>query len=334
MESLPRIANVVEISLSNFCNFSCDYCISGSKKRKIPLNPDGSARVFDDLRYNHNGMVDHSRIRKYGLSVRWEYGDLRNYGKINVDGTVDRGGDFIIRNDFIDYSKLLNFLRNRLPNWVIHLTGGEPLHNPQIEDFLIDLTTTHKVILLTNSSLIRAKKRILEIPREMLFYRIGFHPEQYNPELYYEMISYIRDAGKDYRVNYVLHPRHYIDGLAKAYVDFLKDNNFNYEVTRFEGEYGGIKYPTAELHPVELELVSPVWKENNYTTDTNTPGKTYLFIAPDGAIYQCPKKTMRLGSIYDKFIPTNRVEAKSCFSGGNKCQSVIMQEDILRNWIS
>lgn len=328
-----REHSVVEVSISNFCNFSCDYCISSATHKKVPTNPDGSARIFKDLRFNEKGMVDHRRIRKFGLIVRGKQGDTYNFGIEMPDGTIDRSGDHVIEHDFIDYGKLLNFLRTKLPGWVVQLGGGEPLHNPGIVDFLKNLTQTHKVILLTNLSLIKARKEILDIPDDMMFYRVGFHPEQYQVERYLENIDIIRKAGKKYIINYVLHPRHYENGMGKAYVDFLKDNSIEYEVTRFYGKWDGEDHPLPELSPMEKELLAPHSISNAYTTDPNTPGTKYLSIYPDGNIYQCSKKTVCLGSIYGSFKPYHRMPMKSCFSGGNKCQSVISQEYVLGKWI-
>lgn len=330
MES--RKNSVVEISLSNFCNFSCDYCISGSVHKKIPTNPDGSARIFKDLRYNDRGIVDYRRVQKFGLQIRGEKYSTFNFGIENPDGTIDKTGDHIIEHDFIDYKKLLVFLRTKLPGWVVQIGGGEPLHNPGIIEFLTELTKTHRVILLTNLSLIKARKEILSIPADRMIYRIGFHPEQYKIELYAENLEILKAAGKNYLINYVLHPRHAIDGMAKAYVDFMKDNGYHYEVTRFHGKWDGIEYPTLEFSQIEMELLSSHSISNTYTTNPNTPGTQYLSIYPDGNIYQCSKKVVCLGSIYGSFKAHHRSKMDNCFIGGNKCQSVISQEYVLDHW--
>ena len=327
-----RLNAVVEVSVSNFCNFSCDYCISSATHKKVPTNKDGSARIFKDLRFNERGVVDYMRMKRLGLIVHGGLGNTFNFGIENPDGTIDRSGDHVIEHDFIDYGKLTKFLREQLPGWVVQLGGGEPLHNPGMSEFLFDITKTHRVILLTNLSLIKAKKEILDIPSDRMFYRIGFHPEQYKIELYAQNLNILKEHNKDYLVNYVLHPRHSVDGMAKAYTDFLKDNEYNYEVTRFYGRWGDIEYPTKELSPMEQELLSPHTISNNFTTDPNIPGTKYLSIYPDGKIYQCSKKVVCLGSIYDSFKPYHRQKMDACFVGGNKCQSVISQEYVLSQW--
>lgn len=326
-----RKNSVVEVSISNFCNFSCDYCISGASHKKIPINPDGTVRIFKDLTFNSRGIVDLQRIRRLGLVIRGGKGNTFNFGIENPDGSIDREGDHVLEHDFIDYGKLLIFLRSYMKGWVVQLGGGEPLHNPKILEFLNDLVTTHRVILLTNLSLIKARKEILNIDPSKLFYRVGFHPEQYKIELYHENLSIIKNAGKDYVVNYMLHPRHLVNGMAKAYVDFLKDNDFNYEVTRFHGEWNGVTYPTKEISPIDLELLSGHSIENNYISDPNIPGTSYMSIYPDGNIYQCSKKVTCLGNIYKGFNPNNRQPMHACFPGKNTCQSVISQEYVLND---
>jgi len=327
-----RNNRVVELSISNFCNFSCDYCISGSIKKKIPTNSDGSVRRFKDLRYNDRGVVDLRRVRKYGLTIRGGVGDTSNFGIENPDGTIDRSGDHVIENDFIDYDALLRFIRSKLSGWVVQVTGGEPLYNPGFDGFLIELVKTHRVILLTNLSLLPANKWLLDIPADRLFYKIGYHPEQFKIEQYLKNIFTLRDHGKPFIVNYVLHPRHMRNGMAKAYVDVLVDNELSHEVTRFYGTWEDKSYPTKELIDIEKLLLSEHSISNDFTTDENTPGTTFLAIYPDGNIYQCSKQTVSLGSIYEDFMPYHRVKMPQCFSSGNSCQSVISQEVILNDW--
>ena len=326
-----RENKVVEVSISNFCNFHCDYCISGSTRKDIPTNPDGSARIFKDLMYNERGIVDHRRVRKYNLTIRGGAGNTCNYGIENTDGTITKDGDHVLENDFINYEKLLSFLRNTLPSWIVQLGGGEPLHNPLILPFIHELAKTHRIILLTNLSLIKDNLSLLDIPNEQLFFRVGFHPEQRNIETYYENLKILKDTNRKYIVNYMLHPRHEENGMAKAYTDFLKDNEFNYEVTRFHGKWKDIEYPTKEFTPMELELLSPHSISNSFVSDPNIPGTSYLSIYPDGKIYQCSKKIANLGSIYSGFTPSYRQKMDNCFDGGNKCQSVISQENLLIN---
>lgn len=320
--------NVVDVAISNFCNFGCSYCISGATRTKVPTNPDGTVRRFVDLRYNERGMVDHSRVRKYGLIVRGNPGDTYNYGILNADGTIDRSGDHVIENDYIDMDRLVAFLRNSLPNWVVQVGGGEPLHNPGIDDLLIELTKTHKVILSTNLSLINAHTRILDIPNDRLFYRVGFHPTQTTLDVYLRNISLLKSHGKQYIANFVLHPMYEIDGMGKAYVDFLRDNDITHEITRFKGEYKGINYPTTELNMMERELLSRHASDLTlYKMSPSTPGTSMLTIYPDGNIYQCPKKTVWLGDIYGRrsFSTYNRMPLPRCFGDQNKCQSAVSQ---------
>lgn len=322
-----RVNKIVDISISNFCNFSCNYCISNSIQKKIPTNKDGTARVFKDLRYNDRGFIDHSLIRKYGLIVRGERGSTYNYGILNADGSIDRTGDHVIENDFIDYNSLLSFLRNKLPDWVIQIGGGEPLLNPKIDDFLVDLAQTHKIILSTNASLLHTKHKILDIG-DNLIYRIGFHPTQASIESYMLKFNMLKDLGKLFLVNFVLHPMYEKDGLGRAYVDVLKDNNIPHEVTRFYGKINEVSYPLPELSKMESELLSTHARPNYVTKhDENDPGNSMLSIYPDGNIYQCPKRMSWLGDIYgrQRYSKMNIKKTPLCFANSS-CQSMISQD--------
>lgn len=326
-----RENKVAEVSISNFCNFSCDYCISKSTHKKIPRNPDGSPRIFRDLRYNEKGMVDHRRVKKYGLLIRGGFGNTYNFGVINSDGVVERDGDHVIETDFIDYDKLIVFIRKNLSDWVIQVGGGEPLHNPGICDFLLELSKTNKIILMTNLSLIKANMPILEIPSERMFYRVGFHPEQYPIEKYLSNIDILVQHNKKYLINYVLHPRNIESGIAKAHVDVLKDNDIDHEVTRFHGEWDGVMYPTKEISGKEIELLSPHSIEYPIKFNVNTPGTTYMSIYPDGNIYQCSKQSSCLGNIYRSIDWTHKVPMTQCFKEKTLCQSVVSQEYVFNN---
>lgn len=328
-----RTRKVAEISISNFCNFACDYCISHATNRKIPTNSDGTARVFKDLRYNERGIVDYRRIKKYGLIIRGGIGDTYNFGILNSDDTIDRDGDHIIETDMIDFEKLLRFIRTYLDGWVIQIGGGEPLHNPMISDFLLELVKTHKIILMTNLSLLKSHQSILSIDSSDMYYRIGFHPEQYPISGYLRNINILKSLNKQYIVNLVMHPRYLSNGLARAYVDVLIDNDINYEVTRFKGTWGGISYPTKDIDPRELELLSPHSIEYNVELNPNTPGTTYLSIYPDGNVYQCSTKTMCMGNIYRGVDWTHRIALPHCFGKTCTCQSVISQEHVMKTWL-
>lgn len=329
-----RTHKVAEISVSNFCNFACDYCIANSSNKKIPTNPDGSARIFKDLRYNDRGIVDFRRIKKYGLVIRGGIGNTYNFGIIKSDDTIDRTGDHVLETDIIDYTRLLEFIRTKLGGWVIQVGGGEPLHNPQISDFLFELVKTNKIILMTNLSLIGSHRSILDIDSDSMYYRIGFHPEQYPISGYLRNINILKDADKRYIVNYVAHPRHIETGLAKAYVDVLIDNDINYEVTRFNGVWGGISYPTAEIGSHEAELLSPHSIEYNVDLNPNIPGTSYISIYPDGNVYQCSTKTMCMGNIYRGVDWSHHIPLPNCFGKTCKCQSVISQEHVINSWLN
>ena len=206
---------------------------------------------------------------------------------------------------------------------------------PKAAEFLVELSKTHKIILLSNISKLRHNMEILDIPKDRIFFRVGFHPESYPIEGYLDNLKLLEDAGIGYIVNYVLHPRHLSTGMAKAYTDFLVENYIPHEVTRFEGDWNGNHYPLPEFTERELELLSPHNVKNNFTRDIHTPGTTFIAVHPNGKIYQCSVTGRYLGSIYGgNILLGNRKALPGCFGEMNKCPSVVAQEHIFHdmNW--
>src|ERR1035437_9635269 len=104
---------IFEVSLTNYCNFACSYCISDNTRgddkfsKPLKLNNDGSLKIHPD------GMLqdDYDRLK---------------------DSAHDSG-------DWLNLNQLLSFIRDKLDSsWCINLTGGEPLYYPKIDTFLIE----------------------------------------------------------------------------------------------------------------------------------------------------------------------------------------------------
>ncbi len=216
----------VDIILHDYCNFSCSYCISGSQHRPgdpIHVDDEGNLKIVKDLRLNHNGTK--SRPSAKSNNIPFKEPDFLKWLKDNGH----------LRHKFLDLDILTKYIREQLPDWTLCISGGEPLLHPKIDEFLTEITKTNKVILLTNASKLMKFPKLLDIAPDRIFYRIGYHPEFRSIPAFLKIMEYVKSNDMNYVVNYVLHPEYASNGLHKAHIDLLVDNDIEREVTRFEG---------------------------------------------------------------------------------------------------
>jgi hypothetical protein len=104
---------IITTSLSNFCPYSCSYCVAGSNNSR--WDPPKS---WND--------VKHSDLLDVGAFYRW--------------------------------------LRCFAFDSVLHISGGEPLVRPDVEDCLEKLCKYHRVRVYSNGQLISKRPRLLDLP--------------------------------------------------------------------------------------------------------------------------------------------------------------------------
>lgn len=306
---------VFEVCLTNYCNFKCDYCISdksrGNDKFSEPIKLDELGNLL-----LHDKELRPEEVEKRKIM-------LDEHGQEYLDAYVQNEHQKWVESrhlkhdytDWLDFDSLIDFVRLRLSgDWLINLTGGEPLYYPNVERLIRELTKTHKVLITTNASLISKFECLADIESDKLFFRIGYHPEFRNLETFVRIINFVKAMGFKYTVNYVLHPRHYV-GESTSYAEYiavLEDNEIDYEITPFEGEFEGVKYPNPPYQRSEVEryLFTPLDK---YNQATSPMGTSFLMAEPNGNIYECQGKSKLLGNVYAKDIRLSRIEHVKCF---------------------
>jgi hypothetical protein len=77
--------------------------------------------------------------------------------------------------DLLDVSALARWLQWFTPEAVLHISGGEPLTRPDVENCLAQLCKRHRVRLYTNGALIKQRPRLLSLP---LTWVATWHPTQ------------------------------------------------------------------------------------------------------------------------------------------------------------
>ena len=275
---------VFEICLTNYCNFKCTYCISdpnrGCDKFSQPIKKD-----------ENNNLLVHP----FGIS------------ESENNSAHDKG-------DWIDLEILLKFIRTKLSNeWLINLTGGEPLYYPKIEEFIVELSKTHKILITTNASILREKKDFLNIDRDSIFFRIGYHPEFRNLDTFLDIMKYIHDNKFKYIINYVTHPEYYTE--SEKYLDhitILESNGLKYEITPFEGKFNNTNYP--KLRHLRNEIECKLFNTNiNLEPFNSEMGLNFIICEPDGKIYECQGKSKNLGDVYENKLELERIGHNFCF---------------------
>lgn len=306
---------IADISITNFCNFSCDYCIAKSINGPLYLNKDGSIKVIDP-RYNRLGYKTPFEAKRNHVPFENEA-----FNK-TIEGIAHPRGHFL------DLNALTKFSKKHLKDWMISISGGEPLYYPKIDDFLLEMTQHNKMVLLTNLSLIKGHMKLLDIPKDRLFFRVGFHPEQRTLNSFKHVVDILKEHNCSYIVNYILHPNHIETGKYQEYIDFLNNNNYLYEITRYEGSYKGESYSChLPLRDWEQDIIGSFDK---YITNikSDTPGSKFILIQSDGEIFECVNKTARLGNVYENKLHLRGINRPQCFQKTNMCPSIKANYDI------
>lgn len=306
---------IADVSLLNFCNFSCDYCIADSIKEKPMISENGSVKIVDP-RYNSRGYKNPFNAKQAGVPFEDEAFNKWVEGKGHARG------------HFLDLNALLRFCKKHLNGWLITLSGGEPLLYPKIDEFITELTKTHSVVILTNASLISAHKALLDLPKDRLFFRVGFHPEQRTIDSFKNCIEIFKEHDANYVVNYILHPKHIQEGTYQDYIDLLNESDYKYEITRYEGQWMDERYSChLPMRDWELEIIGDY---SSYVSliPSDAPGSRFLAITAGGDIYECHNRNRRMGSVYENWLKPIPVNSPSCFTSKNICPSIKANYDI------
>ena len=299
----------IEILLLQPCNFSCDYCISGSNHKQNYIVEDGKKKWIPmpaDFETSYDGFP--KIVAVDSTTPNEVYEDVFKTGKLTS-------------NQALDPKKLIYYVKKFLPEFDLVISGGEPLLYPGIDKLIKILTETNDVILLTNGSLIQKHPDLLKNPR--VFFRIGFHPDFREMDEFYENISFIKQHTDLYVVNYVHHPRHAARKKDIEFVNLLKEWDFRYEVTPFKGEYKGQQYDYHE-GVYDENFLSVPYSDIVPSGDKLVPGESFLTMYGDGNVWSCHrKKTQNVNIDKGVFMKYASVNGLECIEGDNcHCDSM------------
>ena len=201
-------------------------------------------------------------------------------------------GVYDVNSPILDSDFLIKFIQDNLGDYIIQLSGGEPLTHPSIGYILREISKTNKVIVCTNGSLLKIRENLLKIKN--VLWRISFHPE-YRNDNFQDIIKLIKKYNTPYIINYVLHPRHIENKKYIEYISEIEDCKF--EITEFEGFYKDKYY----------RLFDNIY--NNIRSEL--PVKSFelemVTIRPNGLVYTCHGRVLPVGDVY-----TNTYKEETC----------------------
>lgn len=324
---------VFEVCLTNYCNFKCSYCISDKER--------GFDKFSEPLKIDENGdLIMHPKeLSQEEIAKRENI--LKTQGKNALDEYVYNEELNWLNNrhlkhdfgDWLNFESLIKFVKTQLNDqWLIVLTGGEPLYYPKVEDLILELVKYNKVLITTNASMVRSKTKLLDIDRDRIFFRVGFHPEYRNWNTFQDCMAFIIENKFKYIINYVAHPSYYEDGsdLLEKHVNFLGSNGYLFEVTPFEGMYKNLEYPKGlmGMTDFEKELFN---KNSKYNLKKSIMGTSFIMCEPNGEIFECQGKQKKLGNVYENTLTFEHVSHSPCFffRGCNSSKSANTYLDVL-----
>lgn len=150
----------------------------------------------------------------------------------------------------------------------IGIYGGEPSIYPEINDFLLELVKYHKVFVTTNLSL-GFESFIDRLPEDLVCkvqFITSFHPMFADMNDFLKKAVYIKKKIDNTCVTYVAYPKQ-IEDMAK-YKQIFNDNNINFQILKFYGEYNGKKYPEAynDYEKEKVGIYESIVRDEDKTT--------------------------------------------------------------------
>lgn len=143
---MPDTPLTITVSVWNYCQNACHYCVSGSNLPKWTA-PE-TFEVWKPPGGEH--MNDLQLQKRFG---QWYF------------NTCPDKARFLSPHNVLELPYLLFWLQRHTPHAVVHLSGGEPLLRPDIESFTGELVRAgFEVAIFTNGLLIPARAELLDMP--------------------------------------------------------------------------------------------------------------------------------------------------------------------------
>lgn len=211
---------------------------------------------------------------------------------------------------------LLHFLDGTERQWLVGMTGGEPMLYPGFVDLCRQLTQNHRISIDTNLSLPRQVRDFVEKvdPARVEEFYVSLHIQERERNKgvnsFIESAKLLQAAGHTVIVNYVLHP----DLVSRFPKDraFFSDHGINLRPRPFKGSFNDKKYPDA-YGPEAREMLSlhPGAGTKMVYDFYGLPcegGRSFIRMEPDGTVFRCSGEKTIMGNVHTGVTLYDRAE--------------------------
>ncbi|MDD5356276.1 MAG: radical SAM protein, partial [Candidatus Omnitrophica bacterium] len=204
--------------------------------------------------------------------------------------------------------KIWSNIYNKYGRCHIHISGGEPSMYPLFNNFLAELTQIHSVEFDSNLSFEPAEF-LKHIKPGMVKINASFQPEFADFNTFIRKVRCLKENQFEIGMSYVAYPT-LLDKMEK-YRDLAKENNLNFTIQAYRGDFNGKQYPDA-YSDEEKKLVGICGNDStqkilhHHTEDAKNSekrlcrmGQLYGKIYPNGDLLRC--------CVYDKQVKMDNV---------------------------
>ncbi len=203
--------------------------------------------------------------------------------------------------DVLDFDVLIDWLLKFKPGAAVHLSGGEPLLRPDIEDQTEKLLDAgFDVSILTNGQALHRRPRLVKMDIKWL---VAYHQDSITMEQFVRKIEPLKSR-KHFIISVCATEAHVslIPKMKAAFAGFNFQLRWNRNAQR---------NPEPLLHPGDIDTVA---------------SKQIHLITPDGAVYPCSScKYGTIGDIYTGTYDVEKAQLVDPYVSGcvknNGCQS-------------
>lgn len=220
---MAKTPTTITLIAWNYCQNRCHYCVSESNKERWKLN--GRKEVWKPKGDEHLNYYE--LCSKYGFKFH--------------DSMCPEPDKYLDANDVLDFDYAIEWIKKYRPDAHLHISGGEPLLRPDIEDVVEKVSAEFETTIITNGQLISKRPRLLELPIKWL---VTYHVNQIPFNKWLSQARLIKD--KPHLVTTIMTREMYAD-CWEAPDEMIKEFNFEYRWDRSPKQLRDFKYNPEDI---------------------------------------------------------------------------------------